>query len=505
MNAKSRLSFKRNLKAAALSLLLLTAGGFCRWLPVLETSAKNEKLHWWDYYRFLHVNRSQIDRLKEKYGYDDFLFVGKDAGLRVYRVPKELADKLKGYKVSQNGPFKFIDPNYERRYYSKDPSVFLADYKTNELVEKVLNYYRQARPGKTRLYTIGTSVEGRPIRMLRISDRPYQRNDRPAILFNGAHHGSELMSVEFVLDIGCELLDLDCPAQSPVLSDEVRKRYLKKFDIYLVPVVNPDGLHECWHRNGYLGRTNANGVDLNRNYPFLWNSGHPDASSSKKGSYKYRGPSAASEPETKAMMKLAERERFALAFSFHTFATKILVPYTIDTARNPRPHMAADYGRQIAKAGKSRRSQKPYIAARKLYPVDGTDQDWLFHNYGTLAYIVEGSMGTPPYKEVAVDVISGMRLVSLEALEILDQGSILTIKVKDTQGKPVEAVVKPVQWAFLEGERFTTNPATGRFDLAVPPDKTWTIEVSAPGFRTQKKKVRCKAGGCRLDFLLEHY
>ena len=55
-----------------------------------------------------------------------------------------------------------------------------------------------------------------------------------------------------------------------------------------------------WRKN----RRGGYGVDLNRNYSFNWNS--CGGSSGNKRSDTYRGPSAASEPETKALMKLVE-------------------------------------------------------------------------------------------------------------------------------------------------------------------------------------------------------
>ena len=60
-------------------------------------------------------------------------------------------------------------------------------------------------------------------------------------------------------------------------------------DLYLVDSMNPDGVaHDVRH--------NANGVDLNRNFPYNWG---PIA---EPGNWEYAGPSAASEPETQAMV-----------------------------------------------------------------------------------------------------------------------------------------------------------------------------------------------------------
>jgi len=64
-------------------------------------------------------------------------------------------------------------------------------------------------------------------------------------------------------------------------------------DLWIVDNLNPDGF-------AVSTRQNANKVDLNRNFPRRW---EPVG---KVGFWQYSGPSAASEPETRAMMRLGE-------------------------------------------------------------------------------------------------------------------------------------------------------------------------------------------------------
>jgi murein peptide amidase A len=72
-------------------------------------------------------------------------------------------------------------------------------------------------------------------------------------------------------------------------------------DLWLVPTYNPDGIAANTRRNGH-------GVDLNRNYPYHW--------VDLDGNYE-SGPHAASEPETRAMMKLLSGVRPDYVLSFH--------------------------------------------------------------------------------------------------------------------------------------------------------------------------------------------
>jgi len=112
---------------------------------------------------------------------------------------------------------------------------------------------------------IGTSVEGRPITALRRGDPDGRR-----VLVIGVIHGDENAGLEIVARL----------AQRP-LPDGIA--------LYLVDSMNPDGVAADV-------RQNANGVDLNRNFPYNWG---PIAG---PGDWQYAGPGAASEPETQAMV-----------------------------------------------------------------------------------------------------------------------------------------------------------------------------------------------------------
>ena len=68
---------------------------------------------------------------------------------------------------------------------------------------------------------------------------------------------------------------------------------LKNRRVVLIEAMNPDGLQR-------KTRVNANGVDINRNYPGTWRR-------AKRGDSFKSGPSAASEPETRAMMALTKK------------------------------------------------------------------------------------------------------------------------------------------------------------------------------------------------------
>lgn len=128
--------------------------------------------------------------------------------------------------------------------------------------------------------TIGRSVEGRPIEMVRFGD------GASPVLVMAAIHGDEPTS-KFVADRLIERLTSDGTA-----------------NVLVIPCANPDGLEAD-------RRTNANGVDLNRNFPATnWKRTHPGRS--------FGGTATVSEPETAALLDVFTSLTPRLIISIHS-------------------------------------------------------------------------------------------------------------------------------------------------------------------------------------------
>jgi hypothetical protein len=185
----------------------------------------------------------------------------------------------------------------------------------------------QASAGRARLDTLGRSVEGRPILAVKLGgagDDPA----RPNVLFLATYHAREWAATEMALRLVRHLALT--PAPGARLDSLLRRR-----DVWVVPVVNPDGYEHShtttrlWRKNrrplGVVAGGVAFGVDLNRNHAVRW--GLDDfGSSPNPRSEVYRGPAAASEPETQAIERLHERHPPVVALSYHTYAGQLLHP-----------------------------------------------------------------------------------------------------------------------------------------------------------------------------------
>jgi protein MpaA len=135
-----------------------------------------------------------------------------------------------------------------------------------------------------RTVVVGHSVEHRPIRAVVVGPRGAGRN----LLIVGCVHGNE-------------------PAGEAVTRALRRAVPPAGVALWLVDAVNPDG---CRAHT----RQNARGVDLNRNSPWRWRR------LDSPGGLFWSGPHAASEPETRAVLRLVRRLKPALSIWYHQHA-----------------------------------------------------------------------------------------------------------------------------------------------------------------------------------------
>jgi len=106
------------------------------------------------------------------------------------------------------------------------------------------------------------------------------------------------------------------------------KKILDENTIYFVPASNPDGMDIVtnntkpnitiadYDKFWSTWKSNGNGVDLNANFPYYWDL--IKIESDNPGKDLYKGPSAGSENETKALMSLCKNNNFSFMLTFHT-------------------------------------------------------------------------------------------------------------------------------------------------------------------------------------------
>ncbi len=165
-----------------------------------------------------------------------------------------------------------------------------------------LFHFRENHP-EIPVFSIGKSVEGRNLFAIKLG------NGTRRIFFHGTHHGMEWLTAKLLMQFATEIADENYDARI----------LLKKCTLYLVPMVNPDGVEIAV--SGKPWQANARGVDLNHNYDALW---HRSKLAEVKngitgpGPTRFSGPFPESEPETQAMVNFTRQNSFDLSLAFHS-------------------------------------------------------------------------------------------------------------------------------------------------------------------------------------------
>ena len=218
----------------------------------------------------------------------------------------------------------------------------LTGYLTASAIEAGVVHLANTFPALCELIVVPEpSIEGRRIRAVRIGDR--SRPSRPGILVIAGAHAREVMNPDMLLMLGLKL----CKAVtdrtgltfgSKTYDAATLKALTEQADLYFLPLVNPDGRafvqsptgNPMWRKNrnpnsGLPGK----GVDLNRNYDFLWSSGIGTSSDSTADIYKGNGPF--SEPETRNVRAiLDEYPNIRLLLDVHSYSELVLYPWGDD-------------------------------------------------------------------------------------------------------------------------------------------------------------------------------
>ncbi len=414
--------------------------------------------------------------------------------------------------ISEEVPFADINQAYrEHRQSPPTPTArgFRIDesFKNAAMVEALVRGYHKRYPKISKLEVLGRSHQGRPLLGLKISKNPDRDEDEPVVLLNAAHHGSELLPVEYALDAMQRLLE-DYGRDSQVT------RWVDHLEIWCVPMVNPDGNHMYMEVSRYGGRKNGRdsdgngstdpfeGVDLNRNYPYGWGSGGERGSRSFFTHKWYRGPAPASEPETQAILKLATRYPFAAVISFHTIGTAIFSPYMVFDSEEPKPDDAVAVAREMAAAAPEQPNGHRYRTRPNGYPVSGSDQDWHRHRNGSLAYVVEGSHHNPADLEIRNRAVEATRPIWQTLLNRVLSGTGISGHTFDHTGKPIEAVVSIEEVTLRAGEVWTSRPYDGRFDRTLAGPGRYTVRAEVPGCPPVRRQVRVRDKRVNVDLTI---
>jgi len=304
-------------------------------------------------------------------------------------------------------------------------------------------------------YSIGSSLEGRPIWAVRLSDNPtVDEPNEPVAWFDALHHAREPMGAESLL------LLVDWIA-SRYPADPTAKRMVETRQVVIVPCVNPDGYEYnratnpngggMWRKNRRPNAGGSFGVDLNRNYGWEWGPSHPGSSSTPSDDT-YHGTSGFSEPETRAVRDALLAHPPGMAVSAHTYSDLWLYAWGYEQVVTQDDARFQQYGARVA-------GQNGYAHGtpwQLLYIANGGSLDWGYGALGSFFFSPEIGSQNDGFWPAPSRIPALFEAVREPFLDV----------VRWTGG-----------WAERRGATWTEVPGQGDGDAHVEPGETWDLVV----------------------------
>jgi carboxypeptidase T len=279
------------------------------------------------------------------------------------------------------------------------PGQFPIGYKGYHTYDKLtaeLAAIAAARPDQVAVSSYGRSTQGRPLPLVKISDAVRTDKHEPEVLFSCAQHAREHLTVEMCLHIIRRL------AQG-YGTDPVITRLVKSREIWVLPMVNPDGaeydistgLFALWRKNRQPARANTEiGTDLNRNWGTQW--GCCSGSSADPADDDYHGTAAFSTPETAQLRDWVNSrviggvQQITAHIDFHSFSELVLWPYGF-TTDDTGPGLTAANATTFRRLGEAMAATNGYTPEQSsdLYITDGTVGDWMWAQHHIWSYTFE--------------------------------------------------------------------------------------------------------------------
>lgn len=344
-------------------------------------------------------------------------------------------------------------------------------YPTYEGYVNLMTEYAANYPSICKLIDAGTTVQGRKILLVKISDNVNVREDEPQFLYTSTIHGDETTGYVLMLRLIDSLLATY--GTNPRITN-----IIDNAEIWINPDANPDATYHGG--NGTVNgatRYNANGYDLNRNFPDPVYGVNPNQ-----------------QPETAIFRTLAEQNNFVLCANFHG-GTEV-VNYPWDTWTNGYPdyvshpdeswyqfisHLYADTCQEYSPAGYMTGYDDGITNGGAWYVIHGGRQDymnWYIKSREVTIEISDIHLLPPAQLPAHWEYNRRSFLNYIESIFYGVRGI-----VTDTAGNPLNAMVKVLNHDTLHSE-IRTDSLNGNYHRMLAPG-VYSFQFSADGYYSQ--------------------
>ncbi len=363
----------------------------------------------------------------------------------------------------------------------RDASTWDA-YPTHDLYLQMMQEMRDNYPEICVLDTFGYSVQNRPLIIMKISDNVDTDEDEPEFLYTSTMHGDE--TTGFILTL--RLIDY---LTSNYATDTQVQNIINNVELWINPLANPDGTY--WqgdHTVNGARRYNRGWADLNRNFLDFDDGEHPDG--------------RPYQPETLAMMDLANAHNFVLSGNFHGGAEVANyswdtipelpadVDWFIDVCREYANHAQAD-----GPPGYFNDENNGITNGYEWYPIVGSRQDYMLYYH----HCREVTFELSAVKLLAESQLNNLWDYNKNALLAYIERCVYSIQgtVTDPLGRPLAATIYIQDHDELNSHVKTGEAgdyyrliSPGDYQLRVEADTYQSIENIVAGFSEGTNTIR---------------
>jgi hypothetical protein len=265
-------------------------------------------------------------------------------------------------------------PHFDMKAITKS---VLADYPTHAQITAKLQAAVAKRPDIMKMFSIGKSVKGKDLWVVKISDNVNVDEVEPEFKYISSMHGDEITGRELTTFLVEEI------AQKYGTDPEITE-LVNNTEIFIMPSMNPDGSER-------KQRGNANSIDLNRNFP--------DISNPNSNTISGR------QIENQHVMTFQASRKFTLSANFHGGTIVVNYPWDSKYERHPLDAFVKEMSLGYAELNPEMRSSTEFPGGitngADWYVVKGGMQDWSYFWHNDLQITVELSHSKwPSYSQI---------------------------------------------------------------------------------------------------------
>jgi PKD repeat protein len=407
---------------------------------------------------------AEVKKLSTLISIDGF----SEDGVTAYASAKQFEQiKAKGYQPKLLMPPSLIETVSMTNTIDSRELFEWDTYPTYDAYVQLMQDFENDYPDHCEVFNFGTLSSGRELLMARINNG--EAEGKPKFLYTATMHGDETAGYVLTLRLIDYLL-------SNYGTDPRVTNIVDKLDIFINPLANPDGTFYGGNNtvNGSI-RGNANGIDLNRNYPDPEDGPHPDGN--------------AYQAETIAFMELAEQYQFVMAANFHGGAEVVNYPW--DTWARLHADDAwwvmvsreyADSAQFYSPAGYLTDLNNGITNGYAWYSVAGGRQDYMNYFRSCREFVLEISdIKTLPANQLPA-FWTYNKASMLSYLEQATYGLHGTI-TDAISGEPIEAMIA-IEGHDLDNSHVYSNSNDGSYFRPLKAG-SWSVTYSAEGYYPQ--------------------